>query len=575
MAICFVRAKVIGRSGGMSAVAAAAYRSGSKITDGRTGIVHDYTKKQGVEHSEILSPIAATGSNEWLTDRAALWNQVELSEKRPDAQLSREMIIAIPRELDRDMMIALVRQHVQASYVDRGMIADINLHHLDSDNPHAHVMLTMRELKIDEQGVVSFGNKDRSWNDKKLVETQKREWEILANQYLEHAGIETRIDARSYEEQGIARIPQVHVGSAAWRLEQQGISTAPGDRNREVAAVNRAIENSQTEIATAQTNIETELRLEIERRAAEAVAKIERERVAVETEKVAENRAALQSIVDLVQNRLAAPQFDVTPPEIVKNALVTQVDDAEKYFPTRLEIVSWLSNRDCNHHDEIYELGMQLRGEFMSQDSMIGQHPPDSLPDDYKSDNVWILIADKNKYDEVERIQRHEAAKRVELLAAEVAKERARVEMVEKLIRERNEREAKAAAARIQRGQEWEQPSEVLTQIEPTAADTHKYSPTRAELLIWWETCTGDTRAEIDILGQRLKSEYQGGTPRSATMPNDYKSDNVSISIADKERFDLAIEPQQLSTAERIAQQREKNLRDMTRNRGDDRPRGR
>ena len=178
MAICFVRANVVSRGGGGSAAAAAAYRSGEKIRDEATGKTHDYTKKQGVDHSEILSPIAATVGNEWLTDRSKLWNRVETSEKRYDAQLAREMIIAIPCELAQPDQIALVREYVQTTFVDRGMIADINLHHLDGTNPHAHVMLTMRELKIDEQGIVSFGNKDRAWNDKKLLETQIKEWEI-------------------------------------------------------------------------------------------------------------------------------------------------------------------------------------------------------------------------------------------------------------------------------------------------------------------------------------------------------------------------------------------------------------
>ena len=174
MAICFVRAKVIGRSGGQSAVAAAAYRSGLQLVDDRTGDVHDYRKKQGVDYSTILAPVDAIGANDWLTDRSKLWNKVESSEIRYDAQLSREMIIAIPVELDRDAMINLIRNHVQASYVDRGMIADINLHHLEGNNPHGHVMLTMRELTIDGAGSVSFGKKNRSWNDKKLVETQKK-----------------------------------------------------------------------------------------------------------------------------------------------------------------------------------------------------------------------------------------------------------------------------------------------------------------------------------------------------------------------------------------------------------------
>jgi MobA/MobL family len=241
MAICFVRAKVIGRSGGKSATAAAAYRSGKKILDRATNKTHDYTKKVGIDHSEIFSPIAATGKNEWLTDRAELWNRVEASEKRYDAQLAREMIIAIPRELDRSDQINLIREYVRSSYVDRGMIADINLHHLDGDNPHAHVMLTMRELQIDEQGVVSFGNKDRTWNDKKLLETQIKEWEVVANQYLERAGVDTRIDSRSYEEQGIARIPQIHLGKNVTAMRRQGIPSERGDLYDRIERANENI----------------------------------------------------------------------------------------------------------------------------------------------------------------------------------------------------------------------------------------------------------------------------------------------------------------------------------------------
>jgi MobA/MobL family len=241
VAICFVRAKVVSRGGGGSAAAAAAYRSGEKIKDEATGKTHDYTKKQGVDHSEILSPIAATAGNEWLTNRSALWNRVEASEKRYDAQLAREMIIAIPRELDREDQINLVREYVQTTFVDRGMIADINLHHLDGSNPHAHVMLTMRELKIDEQGVVSFGNKDRTWNDKKLLETQIKEWSDVTNQYLERVGLDTRIDSRSYEEQGISRIPQIHLGKNVTALRAKGIPTERGDRYDQIDLANAEI----------------------------------------------------------------------------------------------------------------------------------------------------------------------------------------------------------------------------------------------------------------------------------------------------------------------------------------------
>ena len=252
MAICFVRAKVVSRGGGGSAAAAAAYRSGEKIKDVATGQTHDYTKKQGVDHSEILSPIAATVGNEWLTNRSALWNRVEASEKRYDAQLAREMIIAIPRELAQPDQIELVREYVQTTFVDRGMIADINLHHLDGTNPHAHVMLTMRELKIDERGVVSFGNKDRTWNDKKLLETQIKEWSDFANQYLERAGVDTRIDSRSYEEQGISRIPQIHLGKNVTAMRRQGIPTERGDLYDQIDRANEDIRQNLEKIYQAE-----------------------------------------------------------------------------------------------------------------------------------------------------------------------------------------------------------------------------------------------------------------------------------------------------------------------------------
>jgi MobA/MobL family len=268
MAIAFVKSTVSGRSNGKSATAMAAYRSGSIIVDKASGKIHDYTKKQGVDHSEILSPIAATPNNKWLTDRCELWNRVEAGEKRYDAQLTREIIIAIPRELGRNDQIALVQEYVQSSYVDRGMIADINLHHLEGENPHAHVMLTMRELKVDEQGIVSFGNKDRTWNDKKLLIKQKLEWDGLANKYLERAGFDVRIDSRSYEEQGIERIPQIHLGVEATAMRKQGIATNRGDRFDRIDKANNNISKIleqiyESELAT--SNAEKALvKLEVE-----------------------------------------------------------------------------------------------------------------------------------------------------------------------------------------------------------------------------------------------------------------------------------------------------------------------
>ncbi|NJR31728.1 MAG: MobA/MobL family protein [Chamaesiphon sp. CSU_1_12] len=149
MAIYHLSASIVKRSAGRSVAAAAAYRAGCKIEDLSTGITHDYTRKRGVDYSEIIAPV--NGEN-WTTDRSQLWNRVEQSEKRKDAQLAREITIAIPVELDRASQIKLVREYVRSNYVDRGMIADINLHHLNGENPHAHILLSMRNLRTNPEG---------------------------------------------------------------------------------------------------------------------------------------------------------------------------------------------------------------------------------------------------------------------------------------------------------------------------------------------------------------------------------------------------------------------------------------
>ena len=241
MAIYHHSATVVKRSSGKSAVAAAAYRAGEEILDLRTGITHDYTKKSGVDHSEIITPAMPTIAHSWLTDRAQLWNKVEATEKRHDSQLAREINIAIPLELDRDAQIALVREYVKTNYVDCGMVADVNFHHLSGSNPHAHIMLTMRDLVI-SNGQVEFGNKNRDWNSKDLLIEQRQSWETLTNQYLIEAGYDhIRIDCRSLEEQGIERIPQIHLGANVNAMRLKGISTDRSDHYDQIEKANEQI----------------------------------------------------------------------------------------------------------------------------------------------------------------------------------------------------------------------------------------------------------------------------------------------------------------------------------------------
>ena len=140
MALYHVHAQVVSRTSGASAVAGAAYRSRDTLTDERTGEEHDYrNRREDLDGSEILTP---RGSPAWAQDRARLWNAVEAAERRKDAQVAREVRVAIPRELSAEDRRALVRDYAQRSFVDRGMVADIAFHGGQGENPHAHIMLT-------------------------------------------------------------------------------------------------------------------------------------------------------------------------------------------------------------------------------------------------------------------------------------------------------------------------------------------------------------------------------------------------------------------------------------------------
>ena len=145
MAIDFMRATIIG--GGRTAVGAAAYRSGTELTDDRDERTHDYTKKQNVIHTEIMLPENAPPE---YADRAALWNAVEKAAARRDSQLSREIVLALPKELSSAEQTELVRDYTRRNFVSAGMCADIALHDKRDGNPHAHIMLTVRP--IDENG---------------------------------------------------------------------------------------------------------------------------------------------------------------------------------------------------------------------------------------------------------------------------------------------------------------------------------------------------------------------------------------------------------------------------------------
>ncbi|KQY29494.1 conjugal transfer protein TraA [Caulobacter sp. Root487D2Y] len=234
MAIFHFSVKVISRATGASAVASAAYRSASRLHDERLDRDHDFTNKSGVVHSEVMLP---DGAPEHLADRAALWNTVEAGEKRKDAQLSREVEFSIPREMDQAQGIELARDFVQREMVDRGMVADLNVHwDVGADGlakPHAHVMLSMREVGKD-----GFGAKVRDWNRTELVEHWREAWADHVNERLAQLDIDARVDHRSLAAQGIDLEPQNKIGPAAGHRADEGLEADRLDEHHEIARAN-------------------------------------------------------------------------------------------------------------------------------------------------------------------------------------------------------------------------------------------------------------------------------------------------------------------------------------------------
>ncbi|NDO45263.1 MobQ family relaxase [Clostridium sp. MD294] len=269
MAIYHCSIKIISRGKGKSAVAAAAYRSGETLTNHYDGVTHDFTRKGGIVHTEILLPPHAPPE---FVDRSTLWNSVEKIEKAKNSQLAMEIEIALPAELDRQQQIQLVQEYVKENFVSVGMCADFAIHDKGDGNPHAHIMLTMRPLEQSgEWGAKSkkeyLLNKDGQriklkngtfksrkvdtvdWNSQEKAEVWRQAWADIANRYLAAQDRPERIDHRSYKRQGIEQIPTVHMGVSATQMERRGIVTDKGNQNREIREQNRLLKEVKRRIA--------------------------------------------------------------------------------------------------------------------------------------------------------------------------------------------------------------------------------------------------------------------------------------------------------------------------------------
>ncbi len=215
MALFHSTTKIITRSDGGNAVAAAAYRSGTRMTCQRTGQVFNYTRKKEVTYRAILAP---PSSPDWVFQRSKLFNQIETTETRVNSQLCREVELALPNELTPEQHIRLLNGYVQEQFVDMGMVGDICIHDKKTDkggNAHAHILLTLRDVTKD-----GFGDKRRDWNDKALVVKWREAWATASNDALAKAGSTERIDHRSNKERGIDTPATKHHGRRTpWNSE--------------------------------------------------------------------------------------------------------------------------------------------------------------------------------------------------------------------------------------------------------------------------------------------------------------------------------------------------------------------
>lgn len=244
MAIYHLSAKPISRAQGRSATGAAAYRAGVEITDERTGLVHDYTRKGGVLHSELILPGGGTA------DRAEFWNRIEAHHKRGDAVLVREVEISLPTELTAEQRQALAVGYARELADRYGVAADVALHaprtvtdreleknpdqYHETDpetgrrhngNWHAHIMLSACHVQPDG----TLGKKAVELDPihcqrakiENMADRERARWGELANAALERHGHEARIDHRSHAERGIEAEPSQHLGPQAHGYERR------------------------------------------------------------------------------------------------------------------------------------------------------------------------------------------------------------------------------------------------------------------------------------------------------------------------------------------------------------------
>lgn len=258
--------KQVKRSAGRSSVAAAAYRSGSRLIDHRTGEINDYTRKGGVEDSAIFAPANAP---EWARDRSQLWNAAEQKENRKNSMTAREFEISFPAEFTQQQRVEAGSTIADALVKRFGVAADICWHEPNTEgdqrNHHAHILFTGRSFDPSTKDGWSK-NKYRDFNNDQLevdgektttgrhtVKEFRKMVAVTYNQIAKRDGLEVKTEHESFKDRGIDQVPQIKLGHAATAMERKGHQTDRGDINRRISALNQL----KTEIRKAQQELNT------------------------------------------------------------------------------------------------------------------------------------------------------------------------------------------------------------------------------------------------------------------------------------------------------------------------------
>jgi len=433
IAIFHCSIKIISRGKGKSAVASAAYRAGEKITNEYDGVVHDYTRKRGIVHSEIMLSENAPSEFEC---RTTLWNAVEKIENAKNSQLAREIEIALPRELNLFQNKNLVREYVYDNFVSEGMCADITIHDLDGSNPHAHIMLTMRPFNEDKSwGAKSKkeymldGNGERvrlasgeyksrkvnvtNWNDRDRAEVWRGAWAEAVNGYLERYDHPDRIDHRSLKRQGIVdQIPTVHLGVAAYQMEEKGIRTERGNINRQIETSNHKIHQFNEEILSLQNKIDVlqNKTLEIENQISKEQSWLAEEEVNTDPPTFAD---FISDILAKQSQSFIKPQFAAQIFDFLKAKNIDGYEDIEQYIKNLLREQRTITNGLTPIKKKLAEInGNQQRIEvYQKHKDKHDQYQKDlsaQMPwkkKAFEREYGWIVGVFNNAKDEVEGLR--------------------------------------------------------------------------------------------------------------------------------------------------------------------------